>query len=319
MDYAELYALPQGVYSQFQAMTPTAAFELALSPASSGWAPAGSSPHGILGGDSPAPMQQAAPFFPLDEGFAHFTYEPQPLESQAKGLFPGAMDSSYVLPQAVYQPAPPVPSAASTPSFGGLSSGASLADVSDVSDTNAASPARWSSSGASESAASPASAAAAASPAKGRETTPARGKAPNTRSRATRRRTRLPSVPPGAPSPASTVSGRTRSSAKKQGRARPTATRAPVTAGAPYRRIQDMDPASRAQLDRLLVAFRARGTPYKVIMDRLRHIYLGNHNTLRGRLRTLTLAPPMRVRNPVWEDNHVSDAPCPCPLPRLPS
>ncbi|KND93162.1 hypothetical protein TOPH_02432 [Tolypocladium ophioglossoides CBS 100239] len=304
VDYSELYTLPQEVFSQYPAMAP-AAFDMALSPASSAWAPAGSSPHGMLSADSPLSIPHGIPYFPLEDDFTHFTYEPQSLESQAKSLFPEPMDS-YVLPQAVHQPAPPVPSVASTPSFGDLSPAASLADVSDMSDTNVASPASPSSSGASASAGSPTS--AFASPAEGKKASPAKGKAPNTRSRATRQRTRLPSVTQSAPSPASTVSAvyvRTRSSAKKQGRAKPTVKRAPITMGAPYRRIQDMDPATRAELDRLLVAFRARGTPYKVIMDRLRHIYLGNHNTLRGRLRTLTLAPKMRVRNPVWEDHHI--------------
>ena len=101
----------------------------------------------------------------------------------------------------------------------------------------------------------------------------------------------------------------------KQELATSTSESGPVATGAPFRRIQDMDPASRAELDRLLVAFRASGTPYKVIMDRLSHLYLGNHNTLRGRLRTLTLSPKMRVRNPVWEEHHVSGNPPPFQWP----
>ncbi|PHH69258.1 hypothetical protein CDD83_5779 [Cordyceps sp. RAO-2017] len=70
-----------------------------------------------------------------------------------------------------------------------------------------------------------------------------------------------------------------------------------------------MDPASRAVLDRTLLADRSpqlpKKVPYSVIMVKLRCLFNGAEETLRGHYRRLTKPPEQRVRKPVWEPNDI--------------
>lgn len=66
-----------------------------------------------------------------------------------------------------------------------------------------------------------------------------------------------------------------------------------------------MDPASLAIVDRVLLEQRDLNAPYRVIMDKIKHLYAGKDSSLRGRHRILTKRPEQRVRSPVWTANDV--------------
>ncbi|RDA92046.1 hypothetical protein CP533_1003 [Ophiocordyceps camponoti-saundersi (nom. inval.)] len=77
----------------------------------------------------------------------------------------------------------------------------------------------------------------------------------------------------------------------------------------PFRKIDQMDPLSRQLLDEILLNDRmppiGKPIPYSVIMVRLRHLYCGAEETLRGHFRRLTKPKEQRVRKPVWKPNDV--------------
>ncbi|RCI14833.1 hypothetical protein L249_6536 [Ophiocordyceps polyrhachis-furcata BCC 54312] len=81
------------------------------------------------------------------------------------------------------------------------------------------------------------------------------------------------------------------------------------TSSPPFRKIDQMDPLSRQLLDEMLLNDRmppiGKPIPYSVIMVRLRHLYCGAEETLRGHFRRLTKPKEQRVRKPVWKDNDV--------------
>ncbi|RDA82621.1 hypothetical protein CP532_3074 [Ophiocordyceps camponoti-leonardi (nom. inval.)] len=77
----------------------------------------------------------------------------------------------------------------------------------------------------------------------------------------------------------------------------------------PFRKIDQMDPLSRQLLDEMLLNDRmppiGKPIPYSVIMVRLRHLYCGAEETLRGHFRRLTKPKEERVRKPVWKARDV--------------
>lgn len=79
-----------------------------------------------------------------------------------------------------------------------------------------------------------------------------------------------------------------------------------------------MDPQSRHVLEATLLSDRdpgrARRVSYSVIMSKVRHLFSGAEETLRGHHRRLVKPKDQRVRRPVWEPRDVS-TPCLIPTP----
>ncbi|KAJ6446773.1 flavin-binding monooxygenase-like protein [Purpureocillium lavendulum] len=76
--------------------------------------------------------------------------------------------------------------------------------------------------------------------------------------------------------------------------------------GAPYQYVNQMDPESLEFFERTLLedrdeSLRAK-VPFKTIQHKLRHIFSGAQETLRGHHRRLVKEPAQRVRKPVWHD-----------------
>jgi len=97
--------------------------------------------------------------------------------------------------------------------------------------------------------------------------------------------------------------------------------------GAPYQYVNQMDAESLEFFERTLLADRDDTlrvkVPFKMIQHKLRHVFCGAQETLRGHHRRLVKQPSQRVRKPVWHDVDVSFQPPdqsgrdqPPPLPR---
>ncbi|KYK56465.1 hypothetical protein DCS_03465 [Drechmeria coniospora] len=75
-------------------------------------------------------------------------------------------------------------------------------------------------------------------------------------------------------------------------------------AGAPYKYVYEMDPESLEFFDRTLLENRDERLPvklpFKMIAHKLRHVFCGAPETLRGHHRRLIKTPEERVRRPVW-------------------
>ncbi|UNI13864.1 hypothetical protein JDV02_000561 [Purpureocillium takamizusanense] len=76
--------------------------------------------------------------------------------------------------------------------------------------------------------------------------------------------------------------------------------------GAPYQYVNQMDPESLEFFERTLLedrdeSLRAK-VPFKLIQHKLRHVFCGAQETLRGHHRRLVKDPSQRVRKPVWHD-----------------
>ncbi|KJZ74945.1 hypothetical protein HIM_05676 [Hirsutella minnesotensis 3608] len=260
--------------------------------------------------------------YPVPDGSNHGMSYPEPLgiEDQSKQWLDPA---TYVPPQAIFQAPPPAESIASSPSSA-MSSGVSALDFTDFS-TSSADP--TSAQSPSDPAASPASSAAyshssslpASSPPLVRSCARAKGKGkpPCTKGRSSKTRRRLPSVTQEFASLSSARVTRARravhlSSAKqRRGSAKlhQQGDEAGVPVGAPYLKIDDMDPVSRQILDSTLLTdrhpCRPKQVPYSVIMAKLRHIFGGAEETLRGHHRRLTKPKEQRVRRPVWQSKDI--------------
>lgn len=262
--------------------------------------------------------------------------DPGPIAVPAKSWLDSS--GSYSFPSPACHPPPYFPGSFS-PSLEPWSSAASLSGESDFEAQFAGglslSEATESTGGASApaSAVPPASnPAAVSSPCrKGRKT--AKGKPPSIRSHATKSRKRLPCGAARVPcAPDDGVSQTRRSSrlvSRTQARGRspssssssssdsdsaPSPSSASSTSeqprGPPCCKIEQMDMASRHILETTLLRDRDVGRgdkiPYSVITRKLRHLFCGAEETLRGHHRKLLLPKDQRVRRPVWKPYDVS-------------
>ncbi|GJN69231.1 hypothetical protein PLICBS_003279 [Purpureocillium lilacinum] len=76
--------------------------------------------------------------------------------------------------------------------------------------------------------------------------------------------------------------------------------------GAPYQYVNQMDAESLEFFERTLLADRDDSlrvkVPFKMIQHKLRHVFCGAQETLRGHHRRLVKQPSQRVRKPVWHE-----------------
>lgn len=227
---------------------------------------------------------------------------------------------SYVFPHVVENATPFILSEASSPS-----SDASLSNVSEESDLEARFASTLSLSATAPSSdrvlRSASSSPGVSSPGLKGKTT-AKARAPTTKARASRSRKRLPSIPPELPPVVERVASRARRivrlSCKKEEVKRSRSSSASSSSeqgaraleGPPYDKIDDMDPVSKRFLETMLLsdrdALRFRKVPYSIIQAKLRHLYSGAEETLRGHHRRLVLPKEQRVRKPVWLPRDVS-------------